>query len=99
MDKLRKCVGKIMYRLLSKSEDAWYAINKVGNWLITKQSFRIILCGKKHSKILRFYTSFFRIKRFQVTLERLAETYSFQNNVLNFLCPFIQRSNFGFTSA
>ena len=88
-------MGKIMYSWLSNSEDAWYAItDKDGNWLITKQSFRIILCGKKYNKILRFYTSFFRIKRFQVTLERLAETYSFQNNVLNSLCPFIQRSNF-----
>ena len=43
MDKLGKLVGKIMYGWLPNSEDAWYAINKDENWLITKQSFRIIL--------------------------------------------------------
>ena len=41
-----------MYSRLPNSEDAWYVVNNDGNWLTMKQSFRIILCGKKQSKIL-----------------------------------------------
>ena len=56
---------------INNSEYAWYEINQDGNLLITKQSFRIILCGKKQRKILKskiFNPSFITIKRCQITL-------------------------------
>ena len=97
MDKLGKRLGKIMYGRLPNSEDAWYAANIDGNWLTMKQFFRIILCGKKQSKILsKIFTRhiFFRIKRCQITLERLAKrrAFSMRTTFRTSLCPFIQRS-------